>query len=166
MGQLAMVGVRLICVLFMSQAAVLVGTKLVHTVDDSDPLAPYAAIMPGQPVENLAHFSCNWQIEDFEGSGIGVCQQYLDEAPFSFVSISIRNATIQDTTFRVDGLYAGDLARHWGRPTTEFSGGEFFYARWYRGAYTITARLGDGRRFSYRLPVRYIYVTGNEAGSS
>lgn len=161
MWRLALIGVRLILVIFVSQAAVLVGAGLVHTGEDSDPLAPYEAIMPGQPVENLEAFSCSWLswlIEDFEGSGMGVCQTNSDDGHFSSVNVGNDNLAIQSLMFHVMGLSIGDLAAYWGPPVVVNYGGVYYRARWQRGGYQITANMRRSGRFSYWLPVYGLFI--------
>lgn len=163
MSRLAMVSVRLIFVLFVSQTAGVVGTKLAYMGVDSDPLAPYAAIMPGQPVEALENYSCNWYTEFFQTGSIGVCRSNSEDDHFSSVNVSVDDLTIQSLVFPVSGPTIGDLARYWGRPVIGNYGG-FYSARWYRGDYVVTAPLR--RRFSYWLPVRYLIVEGDQASIS
>jgi hypothetical protein len=163
MSQLVMVGVRLILVLFVSQTVVLVGAKLVHTGDDRDPFDPYEAIMPGQPEENLADFSCNWRTEYFENGRIGVCRTNAAGEPFPSVIVSVDSGVIQSLMLGVSGLTIGDLARYWGRPLVG-NLGNIYSARWYRAGFMVTVPLR--RRFSYWLPVRNLYVELHEESGS
>lgn len=158
MWRLTRVGVRLICVLFVSQAAVLMGVKLVGTGNDSDPLAPYAAILPGQPAEALENYSCNWFSEYFQRGMIGVCRSSLEDDRFASVNISVDALTITSLLFHVSDLSVGDLARYWGRPVVIDYGQTYLYARWQRSGYQVTANMLPSRHFSYWLPVYVLSI--------
>lgn len=158
MSRLARIGFRLMFVLFVSQTVGVIGTRLAYMEDESDPLAPYAAIMPGQPVENLAPFSCSWQIDDLEGSGMGVCQTNSDDGHFSSLDVGDDNLAIQSLMFSVTGLSIGDLAGYWGHPTVVDYGGVYYHARWQRGSYQITANMRRNEGFSYWLPVYAVFI--------
>lgn len=163
MSQLAMVGIRLILMLFVSEAAVLVGTRIIYTGEVQDPLAPYAAIMPGQPVENLEQYSCNWYAQYYEDGTRGGCRTTWEDDPSSSVSVSVDQLTIESLTFDVSGFTVGDLTRLWGRPVIGNYRG-LYSVRWYRAGCVISAPLS--RRFSYRRPVRYFFVVIDPASIS
>lgn len=153
--------VRLFIVAFVSQSVVVIGTRLTQTGEIQDPLAPYIAILPGQPIENLEPFSCNWYTQHYEDSTRAVCR--TNPEGDDSVSITIKNHTIQNLTFDVHGLTVGDLTRLWGRPIVGNYRG-LYSVRWYRQGCVVTAPLS--RRFSYRRPVRYFFVEADQRSVS
>ena len=163
MWQLAMMGIRLILVLFVSQSAVLIGTRLIYTGEVRDPLAPYAAILPGQPIRNLEQFSCNWYAQYFHEGSIGVCQLNPGEDRVVSVSVSVANLAVYSLTFDVSGYTVGDLTRLWGRPVIGNYRG-LYSVRWYRDGCVVSAPLS--RRFNYRRPVRYFFVERDATSQS
>ena len=155
MWRLAVMGVRLIMVALVSQSAVLVGTRLIHPGEVRDPLAPYAAILPGQPIGNLEPFLCIWYSQYFEDGTRAVCRTHREDEPSVTAYVSVENRDIQSLTFEVSGFTVGDLTRLWGRPVIGNYRG-LYSVRWYRAGCVVTAPLS--RRFSYRLNVGYFFV--------
>lgn len=164
MWRLTMAGIRLILILSTSQIAVLVGGRIVNAGNDSDPLAPYAEMMPGDRAEVLDSYPCVSQVVSL-GEMLKFCNFRLNESPLLLQSLSTYEFAIQQLTFRASGLYVGDLARYWGRPIIENDEGTDF-ARWYRDEYRIGIRIEEGEQFSYWLPVRFLYVEENHTDGS
>jgi hypothetical protein len=143
----------------VSQSAVLAGARLVYRGNNSDPLTPYEAIMPGQPAGNIGYFSCDWRTEYIHKVIVGACRTNADDTFPSF-NVSVGNGLIQSLGFQVNDLVIGDLAQYWGHPEIGA-----YSVRWYRRGYVITVLLSG--RFSYWSPVQFMYVeAANEAGSS
>jgi hypothetical protein len=156
-------GVRLIVVAIVSQSAVLVGARFIQTGEVRDPLAPYAAILPGQPAENLEPFSCSWYAQYYPDNTRAVCRTNSEGFPSTTVSVLVEHQAIQSLTFDVYGFTVGDLARFWGRPIIGNYRG-LYSVRWYRAGCVIAAPLS--RRFSYRRPVRYFFVQSDQTSLS
>lgn len=163
MWRLAIMGVRLIVVAVASQSAVLVGTRLIHRGELQDPLASYTAIMPGQPVENLEPYACNWYVPYHREDTIGVCQLNPGADRLVSVSVSVTNLAVYTLTFDVSGYTVGDLTQLWGRPVIGNYRG-LYSVRWYRDGCVVSAPLS--RRFSYRQPVRYFFVIRDQTSQS
>ena len=59
--RVAMVCLPMILILFMVEVAVLAGIRLVYAGPNSDPFAPYEAIMPGQHPSVLDQYPCQFE---------------------------------------------------------------------------------------------------------
>jgi hypothetical protein len=152
------IGVLLI--LFVMQAALLASARVMYSDDLYDPLAPFAAVMPGQPME-AAPLWCPAYEEYYEQNVPEdlrrVCIIASSEWTFHTVHIYAVEDAIRSLTFQANGLSIGDLSRSWGTPVIESETPSYRYARWERGDYTVTVPIGN-KRFSYWLPADSLFV--------
>lgn len=154
------IGVPLI--LFVVQTAVLVSARVMFSDELYDPLAPFAAVMPGQPMEMSAPLWCA-AYEEYYGEYVPedlrrVCIIASSEEAFHTVHIYTVEDNIRSLTFQANGLSIGDLSRLWGRPMIEDGGTPYYrYACWDRGEYTVRVPIGN-RSFNYWLSVDYLSI--------
>ena len=96
-----------------------------------DILAPYWAIMPGQPEDALAQFDCEPTMAPSEQVGtILYCDIKAQDPMFQQITVRISKSTIQQVTFLPTNLRYGDLLVWWGKPDSVEIHEKIYIATW------------------------------------
>src|SRR5258708_20881982 len=112
MWRLMMICVRLTTICCVAEGVVVALSRSSY----HDPFALYAAIMPGQPSDNLEHYPCTTYRVD---ASTMHCTFALKEGAFDSVNVVYDHAIRWIAfTVRPDSLYLGDLILCWGKPTS------------------------------------------------
>jgi hypothetical protein len=84
----------------------------------ADPFSLYAALMPGQSIDGVKAYPCQFQAKMVNGVQEGFCQFIPSTGPFALVAVLESNQIIARTSFNVkpNGLYFGDLVLCWNQP--------------------------------------------------
>ena len=157
MWWVVMICVRLTFILCMAESVVLAGTRQAR----HDPVAPYEAIMPGQPPDALERYPCNIYRRD---ASTVYCAFSPKDGPFSSVSVQYGHI-IKRIAFvvRPDSLHLSDLILCWGAPISvgpQNSPDEIGWTdvEWGKQLYAEIAAGWNGARLSYLLPVYYVAI--------
>jgi hypothetical protein len=144
--------------LFVVELTVFAGTRLVHTGGDSDPFAPYEAIMPGQPTTALEQYPCQFERASELDTDATVCRIRPGEGIFSQVIVLFHGDRIWQVVFKMEGLRVGDLVQRWGYPDFNENQRGFLSLRGHGEMDAIIALRNPLRRFHYLFPLDWIVV--------
>jgi hypothetical protein len=155
MWRLAVICVRVTLIFFSAQVAVLIGSGLAHPGENSDPFAPYKAMMPGHWAVAVKEPPCDLQtIPGFIETPS--CEIYPVHGPIDVVTSSTFNGRFDQTLVIANDLVVGDVVRHWGRPDAVAKDNHAFYLEWSdQGLYGLIDPVG---RFTYMLRVDQLII--------
>jgi len=146
-------------VFFAIGISVRVGMGLLSTGRDSDPFVSYDALMPGQPLSAMEHFSCLFQQVGSIVGDVTFCQMRPPDGSFRSVIATLQSGSVQELTFQVQGLAIGDIIRHWGQPERITQDARYFYLTWKQGVYVLIEPVEPIRRFSLLISVKQLIFT-------
>lgn len=158
MWRLAKMSMLLTGGFFIGQIAILSAGRAAY----SDPFAPYAAIMPGQPSSNLEQYACK-PSNDEETTAL--CSFTLKDGRFDAASV-LYDHVIKRVGFhaRRGGLTMGDLMQCWGKPNSvrpDFSASSvgLLNVGWGKQHYAVIDAAHHGARLSdYFLPIYAVSI--------
>ena len=112
---------RLLRWLIVVEALMLVSTEMaagMARLASHEILAPYQALMPGQPIQAVEAF-CQLQVGTSAQGEVGLCQFEANDGIFGLVTVVEHEQVIRYLSFEVlpDALHIGDLVACWGEPT-------------------------------------------------
>jgi hypothetical protein len=144
----------LIALAVTSVGAVMLVSTAFSSAEDIDPFASYDAIMPGQPMTAVAHYSCTGSYLPLETAYREFyCQIRPSNGPFLSVSIVGQDDMIQALSFTVKGLRVGDLIQRWGRPSVVQKRKRYYLIRWGEAIYATVHTVG---LFTYQSEVQFV----------
>lgn len=135
--------------------SILVGSHLFAAPEPADPLATYASLMPGQPIEVLKQFSCSYPYYEYYDAYHHAlyCQIKPEDGAIRLITVTTRDDQIFTVSFLGAGLRVGDLVHLWGRPDDVSKGKASFRVKWNHGV------IATGRTdfwFNYQAVVHYV----------
>jgi len=158
MQQFGNVPIRLMLFLFMCQMSILTSMRLATSHDELyDPIALYAAIMPGTSISSLSANACRWQNGSAGMDILNSCVSLRGNPHYTHFDIYLNRNVIHTVAFHVEGLRVGDMPAAWGRPRID-GYRDPFTANWTYDGYCITAYLQTTLRFTYWAQITYLTI--------
>jgi hypothetical protein len=157
MRRLAGTGILTI-ILSLSAIGVLDVVSLTHPDGYSDAFAPYAALMPGQPITSIPT-SCQLQQVGKLAARQTFCRIETTVGPFRSITAAFAEGQVQTVWLRVQGLAIGDLVRHWGQPDGITNDTRYFYLSWQQGLNAVIEPVEPPQRFSFITLIKQLTVT-------
>jgi hypothetical protein len=162
MWRLVRGSILLMLILFAANVAVLGAASLNYR----DSFAPYAAIMPGNSVDTLKDYPCQWIGGMINGAEYGYCQFNMEAFPFGQVRVFKTDHVITrlSFTFQPDRLSLGDLILCWGKPIhvarTFHEETVSIDAYWPNQVLANGMPAQYGARPDYFLPITFLSIQG------
>ena len=126
--------------------------------------APYAGILPGQPIDTVRDFSCELSIGMRNSVEVGYCHFEPSDDVFAQVSVIAYDRVITQTDFvvRSNSLMLGDLVLCWGKPIYILENipyeGMYINLYWTNQVYARVRTFQDSGSQRYMMPVLSLSV--------
>jgi hypothetical protein len=154
--QAALTGLTMTVSGFFAMGLMVLGVaRLGFAGRDSDPFAPYDAIMPGQSSAVLNDFPCKFYSDSLVQYAPTLCTIRAAQGDIKNVMILVDDqiSQVSYVSFISESLRYGDLVRHWGRPDVIRKIGMSLFLDWGIGVHAVIQLDNPNRQQDYLMEV-------------